>query len=300
MTPRLRPSPLGSKGIVALGLALILAALSPASEPTAGNKKVTAPTKKQKKKKLPIITNPKLDPNAEHVALFAGLAKGSLYVKVVAHDSFGGNLFVENRTNTPLTVEMPEAFVGAQVLRQFGGGGGGRGAGGVGGGGTGGAQSFGGGGGGGFGGGGGGLFSVPAERTVKVPYHSVCLEHGKNDPDPTVRYKLIPVSDYTNNEQLRALISLIGSQAIDTQVAQAAAWHLSSKMDWNELAAKTSTEIGAYDVPYFSSQALYQAQQLVIEARRGAWELAQERAKNRETTETEQRSPSDDHVIKGR
>jgi hypothetical protein len=153
--------------------------------------------------------------------------------------------------------------------------------------------------GGGMGGMGGGMFSVPPERTAKVPYHSVCLEHGKNDPDPTVRYKIVPVEEYTKDDQLAALLSLVGSKAIDPQVAQAAAWHLSSKMSWEELAIKRSNEIGETDLPYFSPQALSSAEQLVIAARSLAHEKAQERAKTGDTKKQKD-SASDPHVIQGR
>ncbi len=148
-------------------------------------------------------------------------------------------------------------------------------------------------------GGGGGMFSVPPERTAKVPYHSVCLEHGKDDPDPTVRYKVIPVEEYTKDEQLTALLTLVGTKAIDPQVAQAAAWNLSSKMSWDELASKRSNEIGETDFPYFSPQALGMAQQLVIEARGLAREKAHEREKSGET-KNKKEPTSDPHVIQGR
>jgi hypothetical protein len=147
--------------------------------------------------------------------------------------------------------------------------------------------------------GGGGMFSVPPERTAKVPFHSVCLEHGKNDPDPTVRYKIVPVEEYTKDEQLTALLTIVGTKAIDPQVAQAAAWHLSSKMSWEDLASKRSNEIGETDSPYFSPQALNFAEQLVIEARRVAHDKAQEREKSGDATKPKEPT-SDPHVIQGR
>jgi len=314
MTRRILTSPFGRAAVLALGLALILTTQSSADKTDGqdsgktdksstthkSEKKATASTKK-KKKRLPLVTNLKVDPKAQHVPLFDGINGGSLSVKLVAQDSFNGSLYIENHSQKPLTVEMPEAFVGVQVLRQFGGGGAaGRGAGGM----AGGAQAMGGGMGGmggGMGGGGmgGGMFSVPPERTAKVPYHSVCLEHGKNDPDPTVHYKIVPVEEYTKDEQLTALLTLVGSKAIDPQVAQAAAWHLSNKMSWEELAIKRSNEIGESDLPYFSPQALSLAEQLVVNARSLAHEKAEERAKTRDTKKKKEPA-SDPHVIQGR
>jgi hypothetical protein len=211
-------------------------------------------------------------------------------------------MLIENRSNKPLTVDLPDSFV--IVQRQFGGG---AGAGGIGGGrqgqAAGAAQPAGGGfggmgggmGGGGFGG--GGQFSVPPEQVARVPYQSVCLEHGKRDPDFSVNYKVIPVEEFTSNEQLGALITMVGTKQIDSQVAQAAAWHLANNMSWEELAAKTSTEIGASDEPYFAPQALYKAQQLVAEARGFARERAE---KQREKKDATKKPTSDDKIIKGR
>ena len=263
------------------------------------DKKATASSKK-KKKRQPPITNLKVDPKAQHVALFDGIDGGALTVKLVAQSALNGSLYIANNTQKPLTVEMPEAFAAVQVLRQFGGGGRGAQAGGAGIG----AQAMGGGmggmGGGGMGGmgGGGGMFSIPAERTAKVPFHSVCLEHGKNDPDPTVRYQIMPVEEYTKNDQLIALLTIVGTKGIDPQAAQAAAWHLASKMSWEELAAKRSNEIGETDLAYFSPQALNGAQNLVIESRRLAHDKAEERQKSPETKKKKQ--PADSHVIQGR
>jgi hypothetical protein len=172
--------PAGRAAALALGLALILPAHSWAdktdspdnrlnnksSSATKPEKKAAASTKKRKKK-LPPITTLRVDPKAQHVALFDGMAGGTLNVKLVPQNALGGALFIENHSQKPMTVEMPESFVAVQVARQFGGGGGG-GRGGAGGG-AGGGQAMGGMGGGMGGMGGGmGMMSVsPAARTSR-------------------------------------------------------------------------------------------------------------------------------------
>jgi hypothetical protein len=264
--------------------------------------KVAKSVKAKKKNRRKIVSKTKYDPNAAHVDLFDGMGDGSISVKVVAEDSSGGNLYVQNQSNQPLTVEMPDSFVVQQIARQFGGGGGGAGGrGGT----AGGAQAAGGGagGGGGMGGGvgGGGMFSVPPDTTLRVPYQSVCLEHGKADPDPTIHYQVIPVSQYTQDPQLAALLSLVGTQKIDHAVAQAAAWHLANKMSWDELAAKRSTEIGFEAYAYFTPEALFKAQGLAAEA--GG--LARERALHPQVKAAKKEKHKDtpksahDQVIKG-
>ena len=82
---------------------------------------VAASTIEAAKKKL--ILKPQYDPEAPKVALFDGLDQNAIAVQVVAKNSLEGALLIENLTETPLTVELPPAFVGVQVLPQFGGGG---------------------------------------------------------------------------------------------------------------------------------------------------------------------------------
>ena len=219
------------------------------------------------------ITKPKYDPDAPKVGLFEGIEQDVLGVQVILKDSTGGNVIFENKTDEVLTVELPEAVVGVQVLPQgFGdelglgtdtGGGGNSGGqnqqagGGFGGGGL---------GGGGFGGGGlggGGFFSIPPERKVRIPINTVCLEHGKKEPHPRVNYKLVPVTEVSDDPTLHELLKLVGTGKLDQQSAQAAAWHLANEMSWDELAAKKFERVRAPDTPYFSRAQLFTAQNIV-------------------------------------
>jgi hypothetical protein len=121
-------------------------------------------------------------------------------------------------------------------------------------------QSFGGGQGGGqqgggFGQGGGGqqgFFSIPPEETLRVPYTSVCLDHGKHDPHPRANYTIVPVEQYTQSKELQELIRLVGTGQLDPAAAQAAAWHLDDGMSWEELAAKTYSIFGGTEAPFFT------------------------------------------------
>lgn len=277
--------------------------VTPTTKSTTGKKTVKNKTKKRKW--APVTRKLTIDPNAPQVGLFDGMHDGTINVKVVPQNSNGGTIYIENPTNKPVTVDLPDAFVAVPVLRQFGGGGrGGGGAGGAGGAG----QAMGGGGVGGMGGGGigggglggGGMFSIPPEHTAKLPFRSVCLEHGKTDPDPTMNYTLIPVSQFSDNQDLSALLSMIGKSTIDTQVAQAAAWNLASNMSWQDLANKHSPEAGFTDQLFFSQQALFQAQQLVVEARGLARERAAKAAENKTQEKKSDTKKSTDHVISGR
>lgn len=258
--------------------------------------------------KKKVLLKPQYDPEAPKVGLFEGMEQNLINVRMVATDSMGGSLFVENLTGAPLSVELPPALVGVQVLPQFGGGFGGGGLGGgglgggfgggqggfggqggqnqaVGGGGQGGfggqGGGFGGQGGGGFGGGGGGgFFSVPAETIARVPYNSVCLEHGKAEPRPSITYKVIRPEEYSSDPALAELLKMVAAGRVEKQAAQAAAWHISSGMSWEQLANKAYHHVNAPDSPYFQPQTLQLAQLVVAESQSRAAELAKQGAQS--------------------
>lgn len=252
----------------------------------------TADSKKDKKKVVPVT---KLDESLDHVDVFEGIEKGVLEVRMVAKDANGGNMFVENKGDKPLNVDFPAAFVGKQVLKQFGGGGGGGGLGGGGGGLGGGGQGGGGqsqggglgGGGGGLGGGGGGLggggnaggggggfFSVPPDRIVRIAYRSVCLEHGKKEPSPSMQYTIGKLEEFNDDPVLREVVTMVASGRLDQQSAQAATWHVTDKMSWDQLAAKQIPHIGRPPTQYFTTEQILRAQNI----HQTAIVVAQERA----------------------
>jgi hypothetical protein len=265
---------------------------------------LTAATKQRPIKKL------SYDPKAPTVELFDGIEQGSLDAKLIPKDSLSGNVFIENKTDKPLTVRFPKAVAAAQVLKQgFGGGGGGgggrggAGGGGQGGGGMGGGQQMGGGmggggmmggmGGGGMGGGGmgmgggmmggmgGGFFSIPPESTVQIPLTTVCLNHGKAEPMPKMTYKLIKLEDFTSDPVLQEMLIAVGSGKLDDNkpAAQAATWHLTDKMGWDKLAEKKIEHVGTDDEPYFNDAELAAARQVLAQA--------QSAARKRETNKEE-------------
>ena len=242
---------------------------------------------KSSEARKPVITKPKFDPSAERVEFFKGMEDGQLETRFVPKDASGGFLLVTNTTGEPVTVDLPDAFVAVQVLKQLGGGGGGMmGGGGMGGGGMGGGQGGGGNqnagggmggggmggggmGGGGMGGGGqqggGGFFSIPPERTVRVPYVSACLNHGKPDPSARLEYKLVPVDEYTKDEVLAELIRMVGTGRGNQHSAQAAIWTRTDNMSWQQLAAKNVRGILSVQY-YFNAQNIQEAQMMTTTA----------------------------------
>lgn len=234
------------------------------------------------------LSKTKFDPSAEKVEMFAAMEAEQIEVTVIPKDEFGGNLFIKNNQKEPLNVQIPEGFVGVPVLAQFGGMGGTGTGGGVGGnnnggggqnqafGGGGGGQFGGGGGGGQFGGGGGGFFSIPAEKTLRVPYTSVCLEHGKASPHPRTPYRVVPVEEYSDDPILQTVVRMVATGRLNRESAQAAAWHVANGKSWQELASMKYDRVGQPDTPFFSMQQLQAASQIVATAEHVAKEGAAE------------------------
>lgn len=237
-------------------------------------------------KKPAPITKPGYDPQAPVVDLFQAIEEGQLDAKLVHKDETTGNVFIENKSDETVTVQMPESFVGIHVLNQIGGFGGG-GGGGLGGGGQGGqgGQTTGGGAGGQQGGlgaggaaggaGGAGFFSIPAGRTVRVPMRSVCLEFGKPTPKSRMEYRIAPVETVSADPVLKELLNLVSTGRVNQKAAQAAAWHLANGKSLQELAALATPHINGPATPHFTHQELMGADALLAAAKQRAEERKQ-------------------------
>jgi hypothetical protein len=217
------------------------------------------------------------------VEFFAAMEAGQIHVRLRMEDSSQGKFIIENKTDGPLSVEMPEAFAGVPVMHQIlgggqmggGGGFGGQGGGGFGGGGGGqgtGGGFGGGGGGGGFGGQGGGgfgggQFNIPAGRIGRIKVNTVCLEFGKEDPAPFRTYTVIPLEKFTNNPAVIETCKMLARGEIDQPVAQATAWHLANGLTWDQLLVLNKVELSnGYFERYFHPNHLTVAQRVTAEA----------------------------------
>jgi hypothetical protein len=224
----------------------------------------------------------------ERVELFAAMKQGQIDVKVIPKDSTQVRVLIENKTTRPLSVQLPEAFAAVPVLAQRAGGRGGRGGrSGRNSGTSGGNQAMGGGMMGGMGGGmGGGFggFNIAPEQVGQLRAPAVCLEHGKGEPRPRVPYELKPLGEFTSSPQINELCRLLGSGQVDQRVAQAAAWHYSDNMSWEELSAKRIRHANGLTEPYFSPREIQAAMQLAA--------LAEKAAAMREKPKTTENSDS--------
>jgi hypothetical protein len=238
---------------------------------------------------------------SETVELFAGMESGEIDVKFIPKDSKEATVLVENKGDKPVRVKLPGAFAGVPALAQmddFGGdmgfdgggmgdmggddfGGGGTGMQGMGGGfgGMGGMGGFGGGmggWGGGMGGMGGfgGFFNVRPGKVRKMEVKTVCLEHGKKEPNPRVEYKIIPIDRFTQNPKVIEICKMLGTAKGSKrqlehlqQAAQAATWHYTDGLSWRQLASKVGVKhIHGPSEPYFTMAQLRLGQRIAHKA----------------------------------
>ena len=120
-------------------------------------------------------------------------------------------------------------------------------------------------GGGGFGGGGGGgVFNIPAGKDGKISVRTVCLEHGTPNPRPQIDYRVAPLEEVTSDPQIGEMCRMLANDEIAQPVAQAAAWHVTDGLSWQEMLVKNRVEkMGGYFERFFSPNDLLFAQQVV-------------------------------------
>ena len=211
--------------------------------------------------------------------LFRGIDDGLIDVKFIPQDAAKANVLLRNNTEQVLHIQLPRAFAAVPVLAQFGPNGGGQnfagmeglaGGPGQGGGAT---QGVGGGFNAGQGQGQGqgmqgmqfgGVMRIPPGKTRKLTATTVCLEHGKREPNPRLAYRMIPIEQFTQDQRVAELCGRLGRGEIKQNTAQAAAWHLANGLTWKRLTSINRLEsryLG--NVPFFSTSELEKARTLV-------------------------------------
>lgn len=88
----------------------------------------------------------------------------------------------------------------------------------------------------------GGMFRIEPDKSRKMKVPCVCLEHGKIDPNPRMKYKIVPIEQVNDDPRVAELCGLLGYGQVPQNTAQAAAWHLASGLSWNELMVKNRVE----------------------------------------------------------
>lgn len=207
---------------------------------------------------------------ADEVEFFAAIDNGQIAATVIPRDANRLTIQVENKTDKPLTVKLPDAIAAMPVLAQqpfglglgngaglFGGnqGGGNQGAQGLGaplglnGGNNGGLQ--------------GGFFSIPPGKIIKQKLPCVCLEFGKPDPRPQMAYRIERLETLCDKPAVAELMTVLAQRGVDQQVVQIAAWHLANDMTWEQLAGLKHELANGRKQPRFSPDTIEQAMRLV-------------------------------------
>ncbi len=109
-------------------------------------------------------------------------------------------------------------------------------------------------------------FTIPAKGKVMIALHSVCAEHGKRSPIARMTYQLKALDKQVENETLREIIQAYDPAKTDSLAFQAVVWHLADGMSWEDLARKTINTAGGLH-PYFTRDQLIEAQRLLEKAK---------------------------------
>ncbi len=235
----------------------------------------------------------------DQIELFQAISEGKVEVQLIPKDATRATVVVTNKTDRPVSIRMPEAFAGVPVLAQglggmgggLGGMGGGMGGMGGGMGGMGGNQGFGGGMGGGMGGGGfggmgggmggmggmgGGFMNLAPEKVGRVRINTFCLEHGKRDPNPQIKYEIRPIAEFTDKPEIAEICKMLATDQLPQNSAQAVAWHVMDGLTWEQLAAKDRVRLSnGFVQKWFSFDELMLAQRALM--------VAMERAEGSDT-----------------
>jgi hypothetical protein len=114
---------------------------------------------------------------------------------------------------------------------------------------------------------GGGFFNVAPDKVGKIKVATVCLEHGKLDPNPRVAYEIRPIESFTQDQRVAEICKMLGRGEVSQNAAQAAAWHFTDGLSWEQLAAKDRVRLSnGYTEKFFSPQELAVAMRVTLEA----------------------------------
>ena len=122
----------------------------------------------------------------------------------------------------------------------------------------------------------GGFFNVAPGKVGKIRVPTVCLEHGKDEPSPRADYRIVPIEAFTQKPEVIESCKALGyTQGSPEQIkeiqmaAQAATWHYTDGLSWEQLASKVGAEhIHGPSDPYFSPLQLRQGLQFAHEISR--------------------------------
>ena len=79
------------------------------------------------------------------------------------------------------------------------------------------------------------------------------------------RVQIAKVEEFSEDPVLKEVLTQVANGQLEAQSAQAAAWHITDKMSWKQLAAKSIPHLGGREpTPYFSAGQLDRARRMRI------------------------------------
>jgi len=113
-------------------------------------------------------------------------------------------------------------------------------------------------------------FTVFPAKSRVVRIATVCLDHGKREPNARVPYRMVALDVCSTDPRLADVLECLSRGVLTQKVAQAATWHLSSGRTWEQLASEVIEMAGGADpdVRVFSTAELLAAKQFVEAATR--------------------------------
>ena len=234
---------------------------------------------------------------AKTVEMFQAMEQGLLTVDYIGKDAKEASLVFKNKGDEPLNVVLPATFGAVPVLAQMGMGGmggmggggmGGMGGGGMGGMGGGGMGGMGGGGMGGMGGGGmGGMMRIDTDSPRKMTVATICLNHGKADPNPRMKYKVVRLAEVNDSPVIEEFCKALATGKVSQNTAQAAAWHVANGLTWDELTHKPRviSEYTGVEM-FFTAFEVQAAMRLTATATQEAERLASYNSSNKVSTQS--------------
>ncbi|MFN3190950.1 MAG: hypothetical protein ACE361_10545 [Aureliella sp.] len=82
----------------------------------------------------------------------------------------------------------------------------------------------------------GGFFRIKPDKKRRISVSTVCLEHGKQDPNPRMKYAIVPLLEVSPNPATEQLCNDLASGRLKQPIAQAVAWKLENGLSWDQLA----------------------------------------------------------------
>jgi hypothetical protein len=112
-----------------------------------------------------------------------------------------------------------------------------------------------------------GFMNVGPDKVAKVKVNTVCLEHGKADPNPYIKYEIRPIESFTKDAGVIELCKMLGRGEMSQNVAQAAAWNLANGLSFDKLAVLNRVQLfSGHFERFFSAAEVEAARKLAKEA----------------------------------